>query len=72
MRPGYRMNDTNEFRTVLESVLTVFIVFKLTGVIDWSWVYVLMPFWIPLVMVIPIILWKLIVNYGKGRKTWII
>jgi hypothetical protein len=66
------MNDTNEFRTVLESVLTVFIVFKLTGVIDWSWVYVLMPFWIPLVMVIPIILWKLIVNYGKGRKTWII
>lgn len=66
------MNDTNEFRTVLESVLTVFIVFKLTGVIDWSWVYVLMPFWIPLVMAIPIILWKLIVNYGKGRKTWII
>ena len=28
----------------------VFIVLKLTHVIDWSWLWVLSPFWIPLVM----------------------
>lgn len=29
----------------------VFIVLKLTGVISWSWVWVLAPFWIPLALV---------------------
>lgn len=30
------------------SVLTlIFIVLKLTGLIDWSWVWVLSPVWIP-------------------------
>jgi phosphoglycerol transferase MdoB-like AlkP superfamily enzyme len=29
----------------------VFIVLKLTDVIDWSWWWVLSPFWIPLVLV---------------------
>lgn len=28
----------------------VFIVLKLCGVIDWNWVWVLAPFWIPLVL----------------------
>lgn len=28
----------------------VFIVLKLTGVIDWKWVWVLSPFWVPLVV----------------------
>ena len=64
-----RINDSNEFRTVMEAVLTVFIVFKLTGVIDWPWIYVLMPFWIPLIMSIFVIMWILIVNYGEKRKT---
>lgn len=55
-----------EFRTVMEAVLVVFVVLKLTNVIAWSWVYVLMPFWIPFIIgVITIIWWKFIVNYGK-------
>jgi phosphoglycerol transferase MdoB-like AlkP superfamily enzyme len=29
-------------------LLVVFIVLKLTGVISWSWWWVLSPFWIPL------------------------
>lgn len=29
----------------------IFIVLKLTGVISWSWVWVLAPFWIPLALV---------------------
>lgn len=35
----------------LASVLgIVFIVLKLVGVINWSWLWVLAPFWIPLVL----------------------
>lgn len=30
----------------------IFIVLKLTGNIDWSWVWVLSPFWIPLAIAI--------------------
>ena len=29
----------------------VFIVLKLVGVINWSWVWVLAPFWIPLALI---------------------
>ena len=40
----------------LSSILgVVFIVLKLTGVISWSWVWVLAPFWIPLVLVVLIL-----------------
>lgn len=60
--------SANEFRTVMEAVLLVFVVLKLTGVVDWSWIYVLMPFWIPLIISIFIIMWLLVVNYGKKRK----
>lgn len=30
----------------------VFIVLKLTGTIDWSWLWVLSPFWIGIILVI--------------------
>lgn len=60
--------SANEFRTVMEAVLLVFVVLKLTGVVDWAWIYVLMPFWIPLIISIFIIMWLLVVNYGKKRK----
>ena len=33
-------------------LLTVFIVLKLCHVIDWSWWWVLAPFWIPLLIAI--------------------
>lgn len=40
----------------LSSILgVVFIVLKLTGVISWSWVWVLAPFWIPLALVVLIL-----------------
>lgn len=35
----------NIFTTLL---LIAFIVLKLVGVINWSWIWVLCPFWIPL------------------------
>jgi hypothetical protein len=33
-----------------------FIVLKLVGVIDWAWLWVLAPFWIPLAWVLGIVL----------------
>ena len=36
-----------EVRGTLETLLIVFIVLKLTDLINWSWVWVLAPFWIP-------------------------
>lgn len=33
-------------------LLIVFVVLKLVGVIDWSWWWVLAPFWIPTLIVI--------------------
>ena len=40
----------------LSSVLTiVFIVLKLTKVIDWSWLWVLSPLWIDLILIILLI-----------------
>jgi len=64
---NYRVDNSNELRTVLEALLAVFVIFKLTGDIDWPWVYVLMPFWIPLIISIFNMLWLIIVNYGKKR-----
>lgn len=33
-------------------LLIVFIVLKLIGVINWSWVWVLAPLWIPVLLVV--------------------
>lgn len=38
-------------------LLTIaFIVLKLCGVIDWAWVWVFAPFWIPIVLVVGVYL----------------
>ena len=36
-------------------LLVAFIVLKLCRVIDWSWWWVLAPFWIPLAIALPVI-----------------
>jgi hypothetical protein len=38
----------------------VFIVLKLTGFIDWPWLYVLAPLWAPLALILTILLGILI------------
>ena len=41
----------------------VFLVLKLVGVIDWAWVWVLAPFWIPVALVIAVVLiWLLVIG----------
>lgn len=37
-------------------LLVVFIVLKLCHVIDWSWIWVLSPFWITLAVVLPVMI----------------
>ena len=45
----YERNEgTTVIRRILELLLVVFIVLKLTGVITLSWWWVLSPLWIPL------------------------
>ena len=59
-------------------VLTiVFVVFKLIGVINWSWLWVLCPLWINLLLTIIVAVIIVIINkrtsnkYGKsGRIKW--
>ena len=49
-------------------LLTVaFIILKLTGFITWSWVWVLAPLWIPVVIVLLIIIIGCIVVFIKER-----
>lgn len=50
-------------------LLTIaFIVLKLTGVIDWSWLWVLAPAWIPAAIAIAVILVVLVVVLVEARK----
>jgi hypothetical protein len=46
----------------LPSLLGItFLVLKLTGVIDWPWVWVLSPFWIPVAFVFLIIILSVLI-----------
>jgi len=51
----------------------LFIGLKLTGHIDWSWVWVLAPTWIPVAFIVAIVILILIVFTAKevlfGKKT---
>ena len=58
----------DEIRTVLETLLIVFIVLKANNLVEWSWWAVLTPLWISLGLVIigilGIIVLKLIEKWG--------
>lgn len=47
------------------SLALLFIGLKLGGVIDWSWLWVLSPFWIPLALIAAVLLlWGVIAGLG--------
>ncbi len=71
----------NEGSRISGSILTilgiVFIVLKLCHVIDWSWIWVLAPFWIPLLVALVIITLVMVTitlvaliggNYAKKKR----
>ena len=41
---------------ILSILLVAFIVLKLCGVITWPWLWVLSPFWIPLVIAVVVLI----------------
>ena len=52
-------------------VLTVvFIVLKLVGVIDWSWLWVLCPLWIDILLTIIVLVVISIIDKRTVNKTW--
>lgn len=52
------------------SVLTiVFIVLKLVGVINWSWLWVLSPLWIEIILVIVLLIIIALLD-RKSRNKW--
>ena len=45
----------NNIRTSIgfwDLLVVAFIVLKLCGVIKWSWIWVLAPFWIPIIFIV--------------------
>lgn len=46
----------------------LFIALKLCGVIDWSWWWVLAPFWIPIALVVVIIIIAAVIELIKARE----
>lgn len=55
--------------SIFLSLLTVaFIVLKLTGVINWSWLWVLAPIWIPAGIVLVILLLVLVIVLVKSTS----
>ena len=44
-----------------------FVVLKLCGVISWSWVWVLAPFWIPIILSIILIIIFIVILYFLER-----
>ena len=50
---GYGMN-------FLEVLLIVFVILRLVGVISWSWWWVLSPLWLPLLIVMPYLVYAIL------------
>lgn len=61
-QPG-DINLVTEIRLILTSLLCTFITLKLTGLIMWSWVWVLAPFWIPVALTLGAIIYV----YGRSK-----
>ena len=57
--------QTSTSAGLCDILLVVFIVLKLCHVIDWSWWWVLAPFWIPLLLVLIIC----VILYLMDRRT---
>ncbi len=53
--------------SILSLLGLVFITLKLCGVIDWSWWFVLMPFYIPFVILFVVCVVLLLLRKEKGK-----
>ena len=60
-------NNTKATLTFCDLLAVAFIVLKLTGVIKWSWWWVLSPIWIPLAIALVVIIIMLIIAWRVSR-----
>lgn len=51
--------------SVIGVIGIVLIILKIVGIISWSWVWVLAPLWIPILMAIS--LWLLLIIFGISK-----
>ena len=61
----------NNIRTSIgfwDLLVVAFIVLKLCGVIKWSWIWVLAPFWIPILLIVIIIFVLCAINNKVKEK----
>jgi hypothetical protein len=66
-----KMNTKNEGSNLTGVLLVMFIVLKLTNLINWSWLWVLSPLWIPVGMVVVFtVLTALVVLIMEAFKRW--
>ncbi len=55
------MNDNSSGLNTLSVLQIIFLVLKLTQLIDWSWLWVLSPLWITIIIVVIL---KILVDVG--------
>ena len=63
MKTENNTNNTNGGIGFLSALTLIFITLKLVNVIQWSWVWVLAPLWIPCVAILLVILIIFIVAF---------
>lgn len=65
-------NNSNGGIGILGLLGVVFVTLKLIGIIDWSWWYVTMPFWIPFAIAFVLFSVYLIIlmvqEFTKGKR----
>ena len=52
--------------TIGDLILVTFIILKLTGVITWSWIWVLSPLWIGVLLFVIVLIIGIIIQKVKG------
>lgn len=55
---------------ICEVLTIVFIVLKMVGVVNWSWLWVLCPLWIDILLTIIVLVIITIIDKRAMNKTW--
>ena len=64
----YGFSFLDELRTILETLMTTFIILKLTDVIDWSWFWVTSPFLIPFSLALIMLIIEGVIRMRKNKN----
>lgn len=62
-----KSNNVSGGMGVTGALGVAFVVLKLLDIIEWSWLWVLSPFWLPLVLGVVMLVISIILEYIAGR-----